>query len=279
MIQRVLRLAISLLFLVVAPSEALEPFRFAVLGDRTGLAQPGVFEEVLRESAAENPAFWLSVGDLIEGLNDATAETEWTEFEPMLTPFRRYALYVAPGNHDVWSEKSDRLFRKHTGRALHYGFDYGPAHFTVLDNSRSDEFPVDELAFLEKDLQAHAAQPVKFIVSHRPSWVINVVLRNPDFALHRLAKKYGVQTVLAGHVHQILHVDLDGVSYVSMPSSGGHLRLSKEYGDGWFYAYGLVAVSDKTVKVQIKELKPPYGKSRVSVMPDGVATTMKRASW
>ena len=268
MIQRVLRFAISLLFLLVTPSEALEPFRFAVLGDRTGLAQAGVFEEVLREAAAENPAFLLSVGDLIEGLNDAAVETEWAAFEPMLMPFRWNALYAAPGNHDVWSEKSERLFRKHTGRALHYGFDYGPAHFTVLDNSRSDEFPVEELAFLEKDLQAHAAQPVKFIVSHRPSWLVSVVLRNPDSVLHRLAKKYGVQVVLAGHVHQILHVDLDGVTYVSMPSSGGHLRLSKKYEDGWFFAYGLVDVSDKTVKFQIKELKPPYGKGRVTTIKD-----------
>jgi 3',5'-cyclic-AMP phosphodiesterase len=268
MIRRVLRLAISLLLLLVAPSEGFEAFRFAVLGDRTGLAQPGVFQEARREAAAEDPAFLLSVGDLIEGLNDITAETEWAEIEPMLTPFRRYVLYVAPGNHDIWSEKSERLFRKYTGRALHYGFDYGPAHFTVLDNSRSDEFPADELAFLEKDLQAHAAQPVKFIVSHRPSWVINAVLRNPDFTLHGLAKKYGVQVVLAGHVHQMLHVDLDGVSYVSMPSSGGHLRLSKKYEDGWFFAYGLVAVSDKAVHFQIKELRPPYGKSRVTTIKD-----------
>jgi predicted phosphodiesterase len=265
---RPLRLAISLLLLLVAPSQALDPFRFAVLGDRTGETQPGVFQETLRESTADHPAFLLSVGDLIQGSNDATAEAEWTALEKLLTPFRRYPLYAAPGNHDVWSEKSERLFRKYTGCATHYGFDYGSAHFTVLDNSRSDEFSADELAFLEKDLQMHAAQPVKFIVSHEPSWLINVVLRNTDSALHRLAKKYGVQVVLAGHVHQILHIDLDGVSYVSMPSSGGHLRLSKKYEDGRFFAYGLVAVSGKTVHFQIKELKPPYGEGRVTTIKD-----------
>ena len=268
MTRRPLRLAISLLFLLIAPSPAFQAFRFAVLGDRTGLAQPGVFQEALREAAAEDPAFLLGVGDLIEGLNDATVGAEWAALEPMLMPFRRYPLYVTPGNHDIWSEKSERLFQKYTGRATHYGFDYGPAHFTVLDNSRSDEFPADQLAFLEKDLQTHAAQPVKFIVSHRPSWLINAVLRNPDFVVHRLAKKYGVQVVLAGHVHQMLHVDLDGVSYVSMASSGGHLRLSKKYEDGWFFAYGSVAVRDKAVDFQIKELKAPYGKGRVTMIKD-----------
>jgi 3',5'-cyclic-AMP phosphodiesterase len=265
---RPLRLTFSLLFLLVAPSQAFEAFRFAVLGDRTGEAQPGVFQEALREATAENPALLLSVGDLIQGSDDATAEAEWAALEKILTPFRRYPLYVAPGNHDIWSEKSERLFRKHTGRATHYGFDYGSAHFTVLDNSRSDDFSADEMAFLETDLQTHAAQPVKFIVSHEPSWLINVVLRNTDFALHRLAKKYGVQVVLAGHVHQMLHLDLDGVSYVSMPSSGGHLRLSKKYQDGWFFAYGLVAVSGPTVHFQVEELKPPYGEGRVTTIKD-----------
>lgn len=264
MMRRTLRLAISLLCLVVAPSEAFEPFRFAVLGDRTGLAQPGVFQEALREAAAENPAFLLSVGDLIEGLNDATVENEWEAVEPILRPFRRYALYVAPGNHDIWSEKSERLFRKYTGRALHYGFDYGPAHFTVLDNSRSDQFPAEELAFLEKDLQTHAAQPVKFIVSHRPSWLIDAAFVNARFPLHQLAKKYGVQYVLAGHIHQMIHIDLDGVSYISLASAGGHLRLSEQYQDGWFFAHTLAEVSGTSVNLQIKELGAPYGHGRVT---------------
>jgi len=53
-----------------------------------------------------------------------------------------------------------------------------------------------------------------------------------------------------------------------MASSGGHLRLSKKYEDGWFFAYGSVAVRDKAVDFQIKELKAPYGKGRVTMIKD-----------
>jgi len=261
-------LTITLLF-VLAPLRAGSPaFRFVILGDRTGEARPGVFEEALREAAAEDPAFVVSVGDLIEGLNDATVEGEWRALDAILAPFRRYPLYIAPGNHDVWSEKSEECFRRYTGRPLHYSFDYRQAHVTVLDNSRTDQFPADELAFLEKDLAAHATQPVKFIVSHRPSWVLNAIVRNPDFPLHQLAKKYGVEAVIAGHIHEMLHVTLDGVEYISMPSSGGHLRLAKRYEDGWFYGYALFTVSGKAVQIQIKELKPPYGQGRVTAPGD-----------
>lgn len=267
---RVIVLAALLLALVVSVHGAPPPdsFRFAILGDRTGQARPGVYEQVWKDVAAENPAFVLTVGDTIQGMDDSTAEAEWREIRRMLEPFRRFPLYLAPGNHDIWSPASERLFRQYSGHPAHYGFDRGAAHFTVLDNSRSDELASEELAFLEADLKAHATQPLKFVVSHRPSWLFSVALGNSNFALHQLARRYGVQYVIAGHVHQMLHLSLDGVTYVSMPSSGGHLRLSGAYADGWFFGHALVAVHGRSVDFQIEELAPPHGHGRVTKLTD-----------
>jgi predicted phosphodiesterase len=198
-------------------------FRFAVLGDRTGEAVPGIYERVLKAVEAEHPAFVVTVGDTIQGGNDATAESEWLAV-PALSAI---PFYRAPGNHDIWSEASEKLFTKYTRHSPHYSFDYGPAHFTVLDNSRTDQFPAPELAYLEADLKAHADQPLKFIVSHRPSWILNVTFGSPDFELHRIAKKYGVRYVIAGHIHKLAHAEVDGITYISMPSAGGHLRDSE----------------------------------------------------
>jgi 3',5'-cyclic-AMP phosphodiesterase len=251
-----------------AQTQAPDSFHFAILGDRTGEAVPGVYERAWQEVAAEHPAFVVSVGDTIQGLDDAAADAEWRQVERILDPFRRFPLYLAPGNHDIWSQLSERAFEKYAGHAPQYGFDYGPAHFTILDNSRSDQLSGDEMAFLEKDLELHKAQPLKFIVSHRPSWLINVIFGNPDFPLHQLAKKYGVRYVIAGHIHQMLHVDLDGVMYLSMGSSGGHLRASGKYEDGWFFEHTRVNVSGKDVDFQIEEMKPPYGQGRVTAAKD-----------
>jgi predicted phosphodiesterase len=239
-------------------------FRFVILGDRTGEAVAGVYERVWREAAAEQPAFVITVGDTIEGLHDPTAQTEWQEVERILQPYKRYPLYFTPGNHDIWSALSERLFREHAMHPPHYSLDYRQAHFTILDNSRSEEFSAEELAFLENDLKAHAAQPVKFIFSHRPSWLVSVALQNPNFALHQLARQYGVQFVVAGHVHQMLRFQLQGVTYISMPSSGGHLRGSREYADGWFFAHALVDVRGTDIDFHIEELKPPHGQGRVT---------------
>jgi predicted phosphohydrolase len=244
-----------LLALILFVAWAAEPneFRFALVGDRTGEAQPGVWERVWREIADTNPAFALSVGDVIQGLDDSVAEAQWRELLATLAPFRKIPIYFTPGNHDVWSEPSAQLYRKHTTRPLHYGFDYGTAHFTVLDNSRSDALAPAEMEFLEADLSAHAAARAKFIVMHRPSWIMDAPLRNTAAPLHRLAKRYGVRWILAGHVHQLIHADFDGVTYFAAPSAGGHLRLSKKYEDGWFFGWTEVRVNAGEASFTVRE--------------------------
>jgi predicted phosphodiesterase len=225
--------------------------RFVILGDRTGEAQPGVYETVLKQFEAEKPAFVVTVGDTIQGGNDATAEGEWSaalQFEPKIP------IYRAAGNHDIWSPASEKLFEKYAGHPSHYSFDYGAIHFTILDNSRSEQFEPNEMAFLEQDLKANNSKPIKVIVSHRPSWLVNAIFNNPDFELQRLAKKYGVRTVIAGHVHKMAHAEIDGVTYISMPSAGGHLRDSGKYEDGWFFGYAVAEAGPQGITIRFKEV-------------------------
>lgn len=250
---------------LAAHSGATGDFRFAIIGDRTGEAVPGVWDEVWRETDADHPDFIVTVGDTIQGLEDSKTDMEWRQEMQMLAPYRKkYRIFFTPGNHDVWSDASAQAFTKYTHEPLHYSFDYRQAHFTILDDSRTDEMPAAELAYLRQDLEKHASQPLKFVVSHRPSWILQVVLSNPHFELHTIAKQYGVRYVIAGHIHQMLHFDLDGITYLSMPSAGGHLRNGKEYDKGWFFAHTMVTVHGGSADFAIKEVGPPFGESRIT---------------
>lgn len=251
--------------------------RFVILGDRTGAAQPGVYEQVWRETAADHPDFVINVGDNIEGEHDATINAEWQAFLKILKPYQRYRLFFTPGNHDIWSAESAAAYQRYTKHPRHYSFNFGPAHFAVLDNSRTENLPDAELAWLEKDLQANPQRSPTFVLSHRPSWILNTVLLNPDFPLQRLAKEYGVRYIVAGHIHQMLHFELDGVTYLSMASSGGHLRNSKRYEDGWFFQHTLVSVHDGSTRFAIKETAAPYGQSRISQPADWGAAGLTSA--
>lgn len=239
-----------------------ESFRFVVIGDRTGEAVPGVYEQVWKQAAAERPAFAVSVGDTIQGLHDDTAEQEWQDVRQVLPT--AFPVYLAPGNHDIWSGKSENLYVKYSRHPLHYSFDYAQAHFTILDNSRSDELSPAELDFLDADLKAHNNQPLKFIVSHRPGWLLRVIVGDANFRLQQIAKKYGARYVIAGHVHEMLHAQLDGIDYISMVSAGGHLRASGKYEDGWFFGYAVVNVHGRDADFVIHQLGAPFGEGRVT---------------
>jgi predicted phosphohydrolase len=269
--------AAIVLYLRLAAPAASSSFHFAIVGDRTGEAQPGVFEQVWTEVAAEKPAFVLSVGDSIEGLEDTSAPDEWRQLEKIFDRYPSLAVYLTPGNHDIWSPLSERLFRKFARRAPHYGFDFQDLHVTVLDNSRTEQLSAEELNFLELDLQAHANQPVKLVVCHRPSWLFPILFGNPNTPVHQLAKKYGVKYVVAGHLHEMLRLELAGVTYLSMPSAGGHLRASGRYEDGWFFGHTLVEEKDGTLKFHIEEAKAPAGAGRVTTAANwGAAGLVER---
>lgn len=257
-----------------------QDFRFVILGDRTGGAQPGVFEEALREGQAAHPDFLLTVGDAIEGGEDAQTEGEWKALLPTVQrQTRAIPVFFTPGNHDVWSERSARLFERFTKRPLHYSFDYGQAHFTVLDTSRAEQLSSDELSYLERDLASRKAQPLKFVVTHRPSWILQALLGDRKSLYQQLANKYHVQYFIAGHIHQMLYFHVGEVHYLSMPSAGGHLRGDKRYESGWFFATTLVQIHGTSVSFSIQELAAPLGAGRVTSPSDwGAAGLVARST-
>ncbi|MDQ6760789.1 MAG: metallophosphoesterase [Acidobacteriota bacterium] len=235
-------------------------FRFAILGDRTGETQPGVYEQIWREVNAWRPDIVINVGDSIQGGNDATAREEWSALQPLLARYRQYPLYFTPGNHDIWSEKSRRIYIQETKRPTHYSFDFGSAHFTVLDNSETEGLSGDEMQFLAADLEKHQDRPLKLVFFHRPFWLIPVMLGG-DFPLRRLAVKYHVQYVVSGHAHKFTRFEQAGVTYLMVGSSGGHLR-GKGFEDGWFFHHVQATVKGGKIQMTIQEVGPPLGKGR-----------------
>lgn len=262
MISALLVAAGAALIALPAPQNS---FRFAIIGDRTGTAQPGVYQRVWRDVAGLHPDFAINVGDTIEGGKDTTAEKEWRAVQAIWKPYLRFPYYFTPGNHDIWSDFSRRLWQRATGHPATYSFDYQNAHFTVLDNSQGPFLTDTQMDFLARDLETYKTRSPKFIFFHEPFWLLPLELGSGDFPLHKLAVEYQVACIISGHTHQFARIEKDGVVYLTECSSGGHLRIptgTDGFAQGWFFGYSMGRVQGTTVEFTVHELGAPFGQGR-----------------
>ena len=112
-----------------------EPVRFAIIGDRTGNHQPGLYEQALAEIEWLKPELIITVGDHIEGYTEDTAQLnqEWQEYK-LLVQGLDVPLYLTPGNHDVLNQTERDIYLRQIGKP-NYSFDYKGIHFVVCDNA------------------------------------------------------------------------------------------------------------------------------------------------
>jgi len=265
--RRTLR-CLSALCLALASWAASPPndFRFAILGDRTGRARQPIYAQAWSEIDRFRPDFVINVGDTIQGTDDETVEAQWKELRGFLDRYKRYPFYLVPGNHDIWSSYSQKVFERETGRPSTYSFNYQNAHFVVLNNSGSLDLPLGQLQFLEEDLKKSRGCDPTFIFFHQPCWLVFLKFKSGAFPVHRLAREYGVEYVISGHGHQFVRLGRDGITYMEVGSSGANIgdvwNQDDAFAKGVFYHYVQVQVKGARAQLTVKELDPPFGKGR-----------------
>jgi hypothetical protein len=214
-----------LLFVVVilAPMTIhAEALRIAVIGDRTGDHQPGIYGEILKEIERMQPDLVMTVGDHIEGYTEDTVvlDSEWMEYKQLIETLTM-PIYFTPGNGDILSDIQAQVYRDQIGDP-YYSFDEGGYHFVVFDNARwerADQLPAEELSWLVKDLSKHTSAKATLVFMHKPFWYAGVAAGRPD-TLHNIFVTYGVDAVFTGHFHQYFSGRYDGIMYTGIGSSG-----------------------------------------------------------
>jgi len=108
-------------------------FQFAVIGDNTGGAYPGVFDAAMSKLNLMQPEFVMSVGDLIEGYsnNREALITEWEEIDASVDKLNMPFFYVA-GNHDLGDPASVAVWQERLGRS-YYHFVYKDVLFLCMN--------------------------------------------------------------------------------------------------------------------------------------------------
>lgn len=112
-------------------------FAFAVVGDRCGIATPGIFEKGLEIVQALKPDFVLSVGDLVEGYwnHEEEAHEEWEYVDHLLKRIKLPFFHVV-GNHDYGNETMVKVWRERKGFE-YYAFRYHDGLFLFVNTEES----------------------------------------------------------------------------------------------------------------------------------------------
>ncbi len=247
-------LRLALLALACAGIQA-QAFTFAVVGDRTGSATPGVFEAVIEEIKLLQPDFVINVGDLIEGYSEDTLRLD-AQWDTLLSVIKGLSakFYFVPGNHDLQNETDRRLFKRRTGFDRYYSFDYQNSHFIVLDNSMTQwaiPQPVDsaQMVWLKADLEKSKAAANTFVFFHVPTFLDGFRDNRAD-PLSELLEKFQVRIIFAGHYHSYMYLARGPTQYVDVGSSGGGLD-NNDFARGNFFQFVLVTMRQQELEVAV----------------------------
>jgi hypothetical protein len=215
-----------------APDSNATNFDFFAYGDTR--SNPGIHDQVTSAmiSAYNNQPDLQSVvifaGDFVY---NGSSESYWDNelFNHSYQNIQEM-LATAPyqsciGNH----EGSGALFVKYfpypfvAGR--YWSFDYGPAHFAIIDQFTSYGPGSAQLTWLQNDL-ASTNKPWKFICLHEPGWSAGGGHENNTSVqnyIQPLCVQYGVQILFAGHNHYYARAVVNNIQHITTGGGGAPL--------------------------------------------------------
>jgi len=248
-------------------------FHFVVYGDRTGGVPAGlkVLEQAVVDTNLLDPDLVMTVGDLIQGYNEAP---EWmeqmNEFKEIMERLHMRWFPVA-GNHDVYWRGTGKApegqhesnYEKHFG-PLWYSFRHKNSGFIVLYSDEGDAASNEkgfnegrlqtmspaQLAFLQEALENHKGLDHVFLFLHHPRWIGRGYKDGNWDVVHNMLKTAGnVSAVFAGHIHQMrFDGPKDGIAYYTLATTGGHLSADIA-GAGYLHHLNVVTVRPESVTV------------------------------
>jgi len=208
-------------FDTTSAEKSLESFKFYYMTDSqsSNSWQFSIWQQLAAyiEANGETFDFFAHGGDIVE--SSVSAENlvpeQWSQgFNALESTMTNLPVVPVAGNH----EYSAYAFYKHfnikyasfNDSGAYYSFDYGNAHFTVLNTNDSYHGRFDDqLAWVENDLST-ATKPWKIVLMHfsavtdtaEGTGEYNNVVKPVQEKLMPVYSKYGVDLVLSGHTHR-----------------------------------------------------------------------------
>jgi parallel beta-helix repeat protein len=178
----------------------------------------------------EHPDIVIHGGDMVANGNILQQWTVWLEF--MRPLMQNTTVFGVLGNHENNGSRYYEIFAL-PNNEMWYSFDYGPCHFTILDNYEPWWEGSLQYEWLEEDL-ASTDRPIKIVCFHEPIYCSGGHSPRVDVreVWEPLFIAYDVDVVFQSHCHYYQRTDpIDGITYV-VSGGGGAPLYDPE--DAWF---------------------------------------------
>jgi predicted phosphodiesterase len=255
-------------------------FRFAVVSDNAGGPREGIFAEAIAKLNLLQPEFVINVGDLIEGYED-TREALEAQWERRMAEIARLEVpfFFVPGNHDngrpLWAEVYNARFG-----VPYYHFLYKDVLFLCLSTNTGPNngtgISPEQIEYAARVLKEHPDVRWTIVFQHKPLWNEN----NEGWKKIEALLQGRKCTVFAGHTHNYLSQEKDGISYITLATTGGGSPLrGTAYGE--FDQIAWVTMTDEGPRVanllldgiHDKSLRTPESAEALAVFREGRAVT------
>ncbi|HMK92178.1 MAG TPA: metallophosphoesterase [Thermoleophilia bacterium] len=227
--------------------------RFAVWGDTRPTSSswpttmPTGFTKLAAKLGRQSFSFSVAVGDyanLSGGDSASVIKAKYEAFRAAEAPIRKRHVYYVVGNHEILSDATARtLFHSELGAPQRDWYRVKNGALNILVLSAYEPNYSGTIGYVGEGSSSNSAQARwlvatlrKIRAANRHAWIV-VAVHCPPFdpkpddpwasssgeksRLVKLFDKYGVDAVVAGHVHNYRrHVAADGITYLTQGTGG-----------------------------------------------------------
>lgn len=232
-----------------------DKFNFVAIAD----VQAGNLDNFMKSARVVEAAFAKApTAEFIVNMGDFTDDStneEWDYYDTAMGDINLSTTIVpVAGNHDGLGVEYwfNNMFNLDTSESVqvkdgvNYSFDYGNAHFAVLNTNDILSISIPQLKWLENDLNG-TDKDWKIVCLHKSPYSLGKDAKWPDAlylqkSLTRVLDKCDVDLVMSGHDHQYLRtkplkgnkVNNDGTVYVLSGTAGAKRYEVREFLAGHF---------------------------------------------
>lgn len=222
------------------------------------LNQPNIVEHIDRIFKETNRIneFSLFAGDMVSSPYEIIDWKTWFEDISYNNFSCNTPIQIVYGNHERYGDEPNYTMAQNIhplpmsiDNTCEYSFDYGIAHFIILDpyksgHTWSQNFTENQLNWLKNDLETNKDAPYIFIFMHPYPLKLNGIKSD----LEILCGQYNITMIFGGHYHSYEHNKLNGTDVVLLGLGGNPNNDFQAIGLDCGTAFGIYDVTPDNMK-------------------------------